>query len=414
MDKVASDDSPDVQLARNVLALRCQTLEVVITRVLTLLLHDERFSGWTPKDKVERQHFSIEYMRFYKEAGFEPLLYSYHQEAESKQIYRLDQTGTVKIFPVKFRFPPFLRFGNDHNPEQIAREMLIDKPELVHFHNYYLFSFPYIAAFVKRRLGKPLVAQLHGYDNRSVRKWMYLPCLLALRNADRILYSYEPEREMLKKLGVAEKAVKLPVPGIDPEIFKPKRRKRRNRLLYVGRIPTPETAHGEKSPFLLIQILKKLLRLSNDFYLDIVGDGPGLARGRSLAKDLRIGDRVVFHGYVPHDQLPEYYRSSALTFSPIQVYDVDGWFDGAIQESLACGTPVAALKMSPKTPLQGTYGFLLSNNAEKAAADIHMLLRAPEDTEQIAVEGSRFVRENCSRSRVMSELDEMLESVMCN
>jgi hypothetical protein len=103
-----------------------------------------------------------------------------------------------------------------------------------------------------------------------------------------------------------------------------------------------------------------------------------------------------------------------LTFSPIQVYDVDGWFDGAIQESLACGTPVAALKMSPKTPLQGTYGFLLSNNAEKAAADIHRLLSAPEDTEQIAVEGSRFVRKNCSRSRVMSDLDEVLESVLCN
>ena len=123
---------------------------------------------------------------------------------------------------------------------------------------------------------------------------------------------------------------------------------------------------------------------------------------------------MVFHGYVPHNQLPEYYRSSALTFSPIQVYDVDGWFDGAIQESLACGTPVAALKMSPKTPLQGTYGFLLSNNAEKAAADIHRLLRTPVDTEQIAVEGSRFVRENCSRSRIMSELDKVLESVMCN
>jgi len=392
-----------------VLALRCQTLEVVITRALTLLLHDERFSGWTPKDKVERQHFSIEYMRFYKEAGFEPLLYSYHQEAESKQIYRLGQTGIVKIFPVKFRFPPFLRFGNDHNPEQIAREMLVDQPELVHFHHYYLFSFPYIAAFVKRRLRKPLIAQLHGC---MMHKWMYLPSLLALRNADRILYSYKPEKEVYAKLGVADRAVRLPFPGIDPEIFRPTRRKRTNRLLYVGRIPNSENAHGEKSPFLMIQIFKKLLRRSTDFYLDIIGDGPGLSRGRGLVKNLGIDDHVVFHGYVPHHQLPEYYQSSILTFSPIQMYDVDGWCDGAIQESLACGTPVAAFKASPKTPMHGTYGFLLPTDTEKAAADLHGLLRAHARIDEIAVEGSRFVRENCSRGRVMSGLNKVLRSVM--
>lgn len=398
------------------LALRHKEVEVVVTRALTLLLHDERFSGWTSEEKIGRKHFSIEYLKFYRQVGFEPLLYSYHQGVSSKQTYTVEKTGIVKIFPVKFRFPPFLRFGNDHNPTQIMREMMIDQPELVHFHSYYLFSFPYIAAFVKRKLRKPLIAQLHGYDNRLIRKWMYLPNLLALRNADRILYSYAPEKETFVKLGLAEKAFKLPVPGINPEIFRPKgskRRKRTNRLLYVGRIPNPETAYGEKSPFLLIEILKRLLRRSNDFNLDIVGDGPGLSRGRSLAKRLGISEHVVFHGYVPHSQLPRFYGCSAITFSPIQVYDVDGWFDGAIQESLACGTPVAAFKASPKTPLRGTYGFLLSNDVEKAAADLHGLLKTPEEIDEVALEGSKFVRENCSCSRIVSELDKVVGSVMC-
>ena len=395
------------------LALRNKAVEVVVTRALTLLLHDERFSGWTPEEKIRRKHFSIEYLKFYRNIGFEPLLYSYHQGIPSKQTYTLEKAGIMKIFPVKFRFPPFLRFGNDHNPKQIVREMMIDQPELVHFHSYYLFSFPYVAAFVKRKLKKPLIAQLHGYDNRSIRKWMYLPNLLALRNADRILYSYAPEKAMFTKLGVTEKAFKLPVPGIDPEIFRPKRRKRTNRLLYVGRIPNPETAHGEKSPFLLIEILKRLLRRSNDFNLDIVGDGPGLSKVRSLARRLGISEHVVFHGYVPHNLLPRFYECSVMTFSPIQVYDVDGWFDGAIQESLACGTPVAAFKASPKTPLRGTYGFLLPNDLEKAAADLHGLLKAADEIDEAAVEGSKFVRENCSCSRIASELGEVVGSVMC-
>lgn len=381
-------------------------------KVLTLLLHDERFSGWTTKDKVTRQHFSIQYLRFYRQSGAEPLLYTFHQQVESVQTCELDRAGTMKIFPVEFRFPPFLRFGNDHNPECLMEEMLRDEPDLVHFHNYYLLSFPYIARFVKKRLKRALIAQLHGYDNRSVRKWLYLPCLLALKNADRILYSYEPEKAVYEKLGLIGKTVKLPVPGVDPEVFKPQKRRSTNRLLYVGRVPSPEMAYGEKSPFFIIRILKKLLRRSEDVSLDIVGDGPGLSSSRELAKRLGVSDRVAFHGYVPHTTLPDYYRASVLTFVPVQIYDVDGWFDGSLQESLACGTPVAALKAWPRTPLRGTYGFLLSNDAEKAADELHGLLRSPEEMDEVAVEGSSFVRENCSYDKIACQLEKTLESVV--
>jgi glycosyltransferase involved in cell wall biosynthesis len=380
-------------------------------KVLTLLLHDERFSGWTLKDKLTRHHFSLQYMQHYTQKSTEPLLYTFHQQISSKRTFRIDKVGTVKVFPVEARFPPLLRFGNDHNPRQIAREMLLDQPDLVHFHNYYLTSFPYVAAFVKKKLRRPLIAQLHGYDNRSFRKWLYLPCLLALKHADRILYSYAPERGVYQKLGVLERAKRLPVPGVDPEIFKPEKRFPTQRLLYVGRIPTPEAAYGEKSPYLLIRILKKLLRHSKEVALDIVGDGPGLRRTRELVRSLGISEHVAFHGYVRNRDLPRYYYAALLSFSPIQVYDVDGWFDGSIQESLACGTPVAAFKASRSTPLRGTYGFLLSNDAEKAAVELHGLLRRSEDMDGFAVEGSRFVRENCSCEMVVSKLGETLESV---
>jgi glycosyltransferase involved in cell wall biosynthesis len=394
------------------LALCGEKVEVGLMKVLTLLLHDERFSGWTSRDMLVRHHFSLQYLRFYRQQGFEPSLYRFHQRVSSRQTYEFDNVGKVKVFPVRFRFPPFLRFGNDHNPWCVMREMFHDQPDLVHYHNYYLSSFPYIAVFTKKKLKRPLIAQLHGYDNRSLHKMMYLPCLLALKNADKILYSYRPENEIYRKINVANKAVRLPVPGIDPEIFKPQRRFASNRLLYVGRIPSPEAAYGEKSPFLLVKILKRLVHRSKDVNLDIVGDGPGLFDCQELARRLGISDHVVFHGYVPNHEVPRYYRASTLTFSPIQVYDIDGWFDGSIQESLACGTPVAAFKESRSTPLDGTYGFLLSNRAEKAADELFLLLKKPEEMDEVAMEGSKFVRENCSCDRVVSELKTTLESVV--
>ena len=412
MDSTPIDDRVDVHLASDLLALCDKEVEVAMMKVLTMLLHDERFSGWMPMDKLSRCHFSMQYLRYYRKKGLDPLLYTFHQQLKLKQTYRVDGVGTVKIFPVGFRFPPFLRFGNDHNPRPLVREMVSDRPDLVHFHNYYLASFPYIATFVKKRLRTPLIAQLHGYDNRSLGKWLYLPCLLALRNADRILYSYEPEREIYRRLGIEEKATKLPVPGVDPTVFIPKQRSAEHRLLYVGRIPSAEVAHGEKSPFLLIRILKRLLRRLNDVTLDVVGDGPGLVRSCRMVKNLGISGHVFFHGYVPNRLLPRFYHASTLTISPMNIYDVDGWFDGAIQESLACGTPVAAFKASRSTPLHGTYGFLLSQDTERASTELHGLLKRSETMDEVAVEGSRFVRENCTFEKIISELGKTLESVV--
>ena len=380
-------------------------------KILSLLLHDERFSNWTIEEKISRHHFSLQYLRFCTQKNWETTLYTFHQDAEAKQTRLLSCGGKIKIFPVRFRFPPFQRFGNDHNPAETMQEMLQDEPDLVHFHNYYLYSYPYTASFVKKKLRKPLVVQLHGYYNSLARKGFYLPCLLSLKKADRILYSYAPEERTYAKLGVAQKAVKIPVPGIDTDLFKRQRRTDSTRLLYVGRIPKP-LAHGEKSPFLLLPLLRSLLRVRKNVVLDVVGDGPGLHYCRDLADRLRLSNSIAFHGYVPHGDLPKYYQASALTLSPIQVYDIDGWFDGAIQESLACGAPVAAFKASAGMSLNGTYGHLLSNNMEKAAVEVATLLETPENMEQVAQEGSRFVHQNCDSTTVADELQATWESAL--
>lgn len=377
-----------------------------------LLLHDERFSGWTVKDKLLRHHFSTEYLHFCRKQNWDPLLYTFHQEVKQLQTYQLKDAGVAKIFPVKFRFPPLVRFGNDHNPKAIMQEMMRDRPEMVHFHNYYTFSFSYLASFIKTRLKLPLVAQLHGYHNSRLRRIPYVPCLLSLKKADRIIYSYSAEQSLYKKLKVTENAVRIPVPGVNTQVFKRQRHCDQPHLLYVGRIPRPEEAYGEKSPFMLLQLVRNLSRQIKNVLLNIVGDGPGLEHCHRLAANFGLAEHIAFHGYVPHDELPKYYRASALTLSPIQVHDVDGWFDGAIQESLACGTPVAALKATFRTPFVGTYGFMLSNSVEKAAAEVSELLKKPEQTDQSAQEGSRFVHENCSRERVGDRLRETWESAL--
>jgi len=373
-------------------------------KIVTLLPHDERFSGWSVHDKLTRFHFSTEYLRFCKSFGWEPYLYSFHQMIPRKKVYSHKSLGTVKIFPVEFRFPLFLDFGNDHSPKCMQRELILDEPNLVHFHNYYLFSFPYLARFVKKKLKRPLTTQLHSYHNGLIRRSMFLPCLLSLRIVDAVFYSYKPEESVYKAFGVLDKAVRVPVPSINPRVFLPQRKSDTETLLYVGRFPLSRKRYAEKSPAFLLFLLRKILHRKKDVKLKFIGDGPGLPYCKQLACKLKVKEFVTFQGFMSRSDLVQYYQRATVTLVPLELYDVDGWFDGAIQESLACGTPVATLRSSVETPLRGTYGFLLSKDVDKAADELSMLLGEPEVLEECGQRGSRFVRTYCTENRLKGKL----------
>lgn len=344
--------------------------------IVTLLLHDERFSGWSIKDKLGRFHFSTQYLKFCEQFDCHPYLYCFHQSVNEKQVLDYSASATVKVFPVGFRFPPFCEFGNDHNPQAILREMIRDQADVVHFHDYRLFSFPYTAQQVKWKLQAKLTVQQHGYYHRGWKQLLYSPSLAALRMADVIFYSYKLEERLYHKLGVSDRSIRIPMPGIDPSVFGVGKKQNGNDLLYVGRIPHPKKGGGKK-PHLLLFVMHRLLKQKKNPRLTMVGDGPGLPYCKYLASKLGIRHHVTFLGYMAREHLPGHYRDAALTLVPMELYDVDGWTDGAVQESLACGTPVAAFKTSPQAPLKGRFGFLLSRRVEKAAEELSRLLDSP-------------------------------------
>lgn len=382
-----------------------------MVRIVTMLLHDERFSGWTLEDKLGRFHFSKKFLEFCKDFGWEPYLYGLHESVKEKKIYDIDDLGIIKIFPVSFRFPPFVRFGNDHNPKMILGELEKDAPDIIHFHDYYLFSFAYLARLIKKKLNCPVTTQLHGYHQSWRRRLPYLACLHQLRLVDRIFYSYRPEEKVYAKLGVSEKAVKVPMPSIDPETFKPDLDRNRENLLYVGRLPGRILGYAEKTPALLLFLLHRL-STSSDVKLTIVGDGVGLPYYRHLASKLGVDEKVEFSGYVPRVEVPDFYRRAALTLVPLKLYDIDGYFDGGIQESLACGTAVAAFKSSLDVPITGRFGFLISHDLGKAAREISAILDDSQTLRDIARKGSAFVHSHCTEERLKGILRSEWEGLL--
>jgi len=98
-------------------------------------------------------------------------------------------------------------------------------------------------------------------------------------------------------------------------------------VLYVGRL-----ARGKG----LTTLIEALARLGDTTRLALVGSGalaPGLA---TLARRLRVDDRVHFAGEAPHGQIATWMRAADVLALPSEA---EG-FPNVVREALACGLPV--------------------------------------------------------------------------
>lgn len=119
-------------------------------------------------------------------------------------------------------------------------------------------------------------------------------------------------------------------------------------FIYVGRVD------GEKRLDTLLQALAKLKR--SDVQLAIVGRGAASGDLQSLAKNLRLGDRVVFTGFVDDEHL-----SSLLNSADVFIMPSDAeLLSIASLEAMSCRLPVllADARALPELVSEGVNGYL--------------------------------------------------------
>lgn len=359
-------------------------------RIAYLLLHDFRFASYGFDEfAASRYHFSKEYARRMAAAGHDVKLYVLDAGSHARSSLKVDGYE-IKSFRTSFRFPPVGGFGNDHNLE-VLKELKRDAPEIVHFHNYYLWNFPYVALWVKR-MKIPLVAQFHGTDPlHAIKATSNSPIL---RLCDRLLVPLRSEQGFLtERIGIpGERVAMFPSTGVETSVFHRLRpADGESTLLYAGRIPRPANYRWEKAPQHILPMVKALRGLGRKVRLIVAGDGPGLPSLKELAQRLGIAEAVEFLGQVDHERLPELYSRARLTFIPFMVGEVGPYWDGALQESLACGTP--PIGFSDGDPGFRDLGLLVPTDPRVAAP---LVARALEDghwASSIDLRGPQEVRE---------------------
>lgn len=198
----------------------------------------------------------------------------------------------------------------------------------------------FISNWAGKRLGIPTVVTVaggelvqfddigYGLQGGRISRWLVKRALLG---ASVIVTPSIYVQNLAKEDLPAEKhsAIQMIPLGVDTDLFKPPDPDldwRPREYLHVASL------NPIKDQKTLLRLVAKLPNAT----LDIVGDGALLSELENLVQELGIGDRVVFHGAVPHHLLPAFYQEARFLLMTSR----HEAFCMAAIEALACGTGV--------------------------------------------------------------------------
>jgi glycosyltransferase involved in cell wall biosynthesis len=150
-------------------------------------------------------------------------------------------------------------------------------------------------------------------------------------------------------------------------------------------------------------IVASLQYLSPEYKLLILGTGPDESMLRSQCSSLKLGQRVVFGGFVPHSELPGYLQASDVFVRPSRSEGLGNSF----LEAMAAGIPVVATKVGgiPDFLKDGETGlFSEVNNPKSVAQKVGKLMKDKESRDYVVNNARNMVREKYQWEKVAGEM----------
>lgn len=233
-----------------------------------------------------------------------------------------DRRGLGKI-PLLFRAVAAIRREHRREPFDVLHGFWADEPG-------------YVAVRAARGLGIPSVVTLLGGELVSLPAIGYggqrsrlnrLLAAQALAGASRVTAGSRYLASLAARMATP---TFFPI-GVDLDRFSPGEEvpsllEGGTRLLHVGSL-VPVKGHRT-----LLRAFAEVHRAVPDAVLHLVGAGPLERELRRRTRGLGLERQVVFHGAVPHHELPRYYRSADLALSS-SLHEGQGW---ATQEAAGC------------------------------------------------------------------------------
>jgi len=263
----------------------------------------------------------------------------------------------------------------------------------------------------------PSIVSFHGADVMvDMNKPDYRQATLQMLDAVALaLVRSESLRRALVDLGCNPEKIEVQRTGIPLEEFPFRERAvPKNgewRFVQAGRLIE------KKGLPVTLRAFEVFVRQYRNATLTIAGEGPLLRELETLARELKIAERVSFTGFVSQERLREIYYRSHIFLHPSQT-GRDGNQEGipnSMLEAMVTGLPVFATEHGgiPEAIEHGVSGVLVPERDEFAL--VETLLDAVHDLgflSRIAQSGAEAVRKNFDLSTQAQRLEEIYLSLL--
>jgi glycosyltransferase involved in cell wall biosynthesis len=171
-------------------------------------------------------------------------------------------------------------------------------------------------------------------------------------------------------------------------------------LLYVGRICR------EKNIESLLKVMKKIKKENDNIFLLIIGPGD-VEKFSAMAKEMNIGDRVIFTGSLPAEETHKIYGGSDVFTFPSKS-ETQGLVIG---EAMMAETPVVAFESQIQPEIYPkTLAIVVKNISEFSDAVLN-ILKNHEKREKMTKDAKKFVLDNFSREAMTRKQRELFAKV---
>jgi glycosyltransferase involved in cell wall biosynthesis len=208
------------------------------------------------------------------------------------------------------------------------------RPDVIHVHIYDA-GWPAVLIGTLYRIPVVVSEQFTSFPRRLLGRLDICKAWLAFRWANRVLPVGASLQRAIERYGIRSRFQVVPN-AVDTALFSPAAPHRTEaalkRLLFVCQLVPVKGL-----PYLL-HALSGLRRTREDWHLDVVGDGDKRMEYEQLAVDLKLGDKVTFHGLKSKPEVAEFMRRADVFVLP----SLGETFSVPVAEALATGLPIVA------------------------------------------------------------------------
>lgn len=292
----------------------------------------------------------------------------------------------------------------------LPRALEKDECDVVHAHDEHAFT-SNLAAYVRKRTGRPLVMHCHGSYTGGSPAWRlfvhtYMRTLGAytLKRSDVAVALSPSEAKMLEGFGAQSIRV---IPnavdpaeldrGADPSLFRSKHGLGGCRLvLFVGRLIKVKGVH------LIPKIARTLSPRRDDVVFAVVGDGPLRRRLEEATREEGLRN-VVVTGKVGQEELSSAYAAADVVLTPSQSEGMPA----VVLESILFRKPVVATRLPTLTDYFGDVcRFVEPGDVEGYARALDQTLSNPPPDGKLEA-AERLVLEEFNWERVTDQVVEV-------